>query len=643
MAMAEEELASATPALRERATPRPRPADWVEAILEHAPCGILLTDARGRIVLANRAAARMFGWSLEELLERNVEDLLPERLRAFHREARMQKGPLPHARPLGSGRDFVGLRRDGTEFPLEIGLGAGDRAGGHTAVFLVDVTGVRSAEQRYQALFAHANDAICITDREGRILECNRYAVRAAGLPTAELVGRSYRALVRPESIAGFEEAFAVCLERGSSHVEGVRVRRADGSVLSFDVSCTRVAVGDESVVLLVGRDETARNEMREQILLSERMASVGMLAAGVAHEINNPLAAVVVNLELAAKELREAREAGEPLALDRIEEDVRDAREGAGRVREIVRDLKIFSKPEEDKRGAVDLVRVLDSTLRMAWNEIKHRARLVKDFAAAPLAWGNESRLGQVFLNLVVNAAQAIPEGSAQKNEIRVVLGTDDRGWAVVEIEDTGSGMPAEVREKLFTPFFTTKPAGVGTGLGLAMCHRIVSGLGGRISFRSSEGVGTTFLVAIPPAPAEPLGATVAPAAQGSCARARVLVVDDEDIVCRSVERVLRAHHDVTTTRRAEKALERIAAGEVFDVVLCDLMMPEMTGMELYDRTRRVAPALAQRFVFLTGGAFTPRARAFLDEVPSPRLEKPFDAQSLLTLVNGLLRGPPG
>jgi CheY-like chemotaxis protein len=190
-------------------------------------------------------------------------------------------------------------------------------------------------------------------------------------------------------------------------------------------------------------------------------------------------------------------------------------------------------------------------------------------------------------------------------------------------------------VLKRLFTPFFTTKPIGVGTGLGLSICHRIVTALGGEISAESVSGKGSTFRVALLPAiPTEERPET-APAVSRALRRGRILVVDDESMIALVVRRTLSADHDVTVSRHGREALERFNAGERFDVILCDLMMPEMTGMDLHAALLDAAPDQAQRMIFITGGAFTSRARAFLDQVPNLRIEKPFEAVSLRAIVN--------
>jgi signal transduction histidine kinase len=396
------------------------------------------------------------------------------------------------------------------------------------------------------------------------------------------------------------------------------------------------------------------RRKMQEQLLIADRMASVGTLAAGVAHEINNPLAALVANLDLTVQLLigaKRSRGVGKGdsatvaaldtmvRGMDELDEPLRDAREAADRVREIVKDLRIFSRSDEESRRPVDVHRVMESTLRMAWNEIRHRARLVKNYGDTPLVDGNESRLGQVFLNLIVNAAQAIPEGDTARQEIRVTTSCVRGDRVAIEVRDTGSGIPESLRTKIFDPFFTTKPAGVGTGLGLAICHRIISGMNGTIEVESEMGKGTLFRVTLPVARGEQAEITPIPSIAVAARRGRILVVDDEPMMGSVMRRMLSAEHDVTSLTSARAAQELITAGERYDVILSDLMMPEITGMDLYETLVKIAPEQAERIVFMTGGAFTGRARDFLNKVRNPRVDKPFDLNTLRALIHSLTR----
>jgi signal transduction histidine kinase len=400
---------------------------------------------------------------------------------------------------------------------------------------------------------------------------------------------------------------------------------------------------------LSVVRDMTERKKLQSQLMVSDRMASVGTLAAGVAHEINNPLAAVIGNLGCIAETLERmigGAAAGESPArttarfLDEIKAPLDDARDGAQRMRLIVRDLRIFSRvPADEPSGAVDAKAIMESSLRMAWNEIRHRARLIKAYSPVPPVKANEARLGQVFLNLVVNAAQSLPEGQAEHNEIRVSTRLDGQR-VIIEVCDTGSGIPPEIIDRIFDAFFTTKEVGVGTGLGLAICQRIVTDMGGELTVKSEVGKGSTFRVALPVALAEdseapPTDQEVPVAGR----RGRILVVDDEELVARGVKRILSKEHDVVIMLAAKEALALCARGERFDLILCDLMMPEMTGMDFHHELLQLAPDQAGRMVFLTGGAFTPKARHFLSDSPKEQLEKPFDPANLRAIIQRHLR----
>ncbi len=320
-------------------------------------------------------------------------------------------------------------------------------------------------------------------------------------------------------------------------------------------------------------------------------------------------------------------------------------ARDGAERIRDIVRGLKTFSRPENETLMPLAVAPVLDATLAMIANEIRHRGKLVKEYSTTPEVFANEARLGQVFLNLLMNAVQALPEGRDDQNEIRVVVRAASGGdRVVVEVRDNGVGISPQVRGRIFEPFFTTKPVGIGTGLGLAICHGIVTGLGGSLTVESEVGEGSTFRVELP-AGRQTMGAVVAsttsPPLRAAPRRGRILVVDDEPIVCFSLERLLSSEGAVVALTSAREALARIQAGERFDVIICDLLMPEMDASALHEELLSVAPEQAERMVFVTGGAFTMRAREFLDRVPNERLGKPFDVDALLTLVRRRLSLP--
>jgi signal transduction histidine kinase len=398
----------------------------------------------------------------------------------------------------------------------------------------------------------------------------------------------------------------------------------------------------DEVFVLLRDLTETrklarrlSRVEEEAKLLRADRMASVGQLAAAVAHEANNPLAYVIANLSFVQERLAEIRGAEIDAARPALEEALQESRQGADRVRQIVRDLKTFARADEEEQKPLEVAAVMDSTLKMAATEIRHRARLEKRYGDVPLVVANEGRLAQVFLNLVVNAAQAIEPGRAESNEICIVLGKDECGGATIEVTDSGTGISPENLARVTEPFFTTKPIGIGTGLGLTVCKNIVEGYGGTLELSSHVGAGTTARIVLPAAPP---GAVLEKRSEvvalpPASVRYRVLAIDDDPLVIKALKRVLRAY-DLTTTQGGREALELLSSRQPFHVILCDLMMPDLTGIDVYHRVKESDPGLEERIVFLTGGAFTEQARGFLATVPNLRLDKPFSPEGLEKVI---------
>jgi signal transduction histidine kinase len=247
----------------------------------------------------------------------------------------------------------------------------------------------------------------------------------------------------------------------------------------------------------LVVHDVTERRAMQAQLVAAGRLAAVGTMARGVAHEINNPLTYVISGLQYVADDLQELAEHLPAGRLAELEAALADARRGADQVRFVVNDLQAYSR-DRDRLEPVQLERALDLAASMASNHLRDRARLIKDYREMPPVLANEVRLGQVFLNLLVNAAQAIPAGRPGGNAVRISARTE-QGRAVVEVHDTGCGIPAQIKERIFDPFFTTKAVGEGTGLGLFIADGIVKGMGGTIRFESEPGRGSTFIVTLP------------------------------------------------------------------------------------------------------------------------------------------------
>jgi PAS domain S-box-containing protein len=521
---------------------------------------------------------------------------------------------------------------------------------------------LKTAEERLRSVVSHAPIILFAFDSQGRFIVSEGRGLVALGLTPKQVLGQSVFSVYKdvPEIIEHARRAL-----RGEAFTVSLDL---PGPKLAYETRYTPVFGERGEVVEVIGvatditerhKAEAALRQSEARLIEADRLASIGALAAGVAHEINNPLSYVLLNLDMAIRDLTSAAAhqggGGEGARFAEIVARLSEARAGVDRVGHIVQDLKAFSRVDTDQRDLTDVRRVLDETIDLASNEIRHRARLVRAYGEVPMVLASASRLSQVFLNLFVNAAQSMPEGEAEQNQIRVTTGVDGAGRVLVEVADTGTGMTPEVLARVFEPFFTTKPAGVGTGLGLSICHGIISSLGGEITVQSRVGDGTTFRIALPRADGQakeapsrvdaPLSVSQAPG-DGSLpppisepARARLLVVDDETVLATALGRALTPDFDVTVLGNGRDALRLLRDDPRFDVILCDLIMPELTGMDLFEELQRSHPALADRIIFMTGGTFTARARNFLAAVPNPALEKPFDIATLQTMLKARAR----
>ncbi|HSN30252.1 MAG TPA: ATP-binding protein [Kofleriaceae bacterium] len=503
---------------------------------------------------------------------------------------------------------------------------------------------LRRSEASFRTLTEHLPIGVLV-HREGQIQYANRATAALLDYPDpSALLGRSLFELAAPsvhETIRRRVEAFRTATPSYQPPESGEMLRR-DGTRIEVEAEAIRIDFDGAPAMLLLLRNLTERHEMVARLAVADRMRSVGMLAAGVAHEINNPLTYVLANLDLLAMQLSQFARGISTASRTELEALVNDAREGATRVRDVVRDLRALSRADDEPSGSADLRQVLESCFKLADSEIRYRARLVTDLEAAPPARGSASRLAQVFLNLLINAAHAIPVGHADDHRITVRLRSVPGGKVVVEIADTGAGIAPSVLGRIFEPFFTTKPAGEGTGLGLAICHGIVKSVGGDIDVESEVGRGTTFRVTLPassaaPAPALTIARTTRPARRG-----RVLVIDDEQAIGNSLRLLLEDKHDVVVLTRACDALARIRDGERYDAILCDLMMPEMSGIALHAAIAEVAPEQLARMVFVTGGAFTREAQEFVARCEHPPIQKPFDVEDLTAMIDRLVHGAP-
>jgi two-component system cell cycle sensor histidine kinase/response regulator CckA len=407
----------------------------------------------------------------------------------------------------------------------------------------------------------------------------------------------------------------------------------------------------------------TAEDERltRERLDSVERLASLARMAAGVAHQINNPLTVVLANAELVAHELERRRFSGSPSQPETVSDQERldetievqaELRMAAQRIARIVANIQFFCQPSPPPAARADVRRAIERAIRMTAGDIAGRARVVQELRPVPKVRTSEAHLTEVLKQLLLNAVQAIEARPAATNEISVRTRLTEEGQIRIDVADSGCGITPEVQRRIFEPFFTTKPVGVGTGLGLSICHGIVTAAGGRLSVetRAEGGAQVTLLLpsvesasgqlAFSPRPAVDVrsGRLLISAGQRRThGQRRILMVDDEPMLLRSVRRLL-PEYELVCVESAKKALALLDAGRPFDLIVSDVMMPEMSGIDFYEALCARYPEEARRVVFVTGGALGHHVGSFLGSVPNMRLEKPFAAADLRRVIEQAL-----
>jgi PAS domain S-box-containing protein len=576
-----------------------------------------------RIRYANPAFGSFFGRSPDSLVGVELASLFPEGER-----------PRPGAWLDQTPRTIV-VQREGRRFELEVRSVDGIEFSGHeAAVFLArDLTEAREAQariERTEAAMVGLLDAfpdLVLRFDGNNVLR----SVHGVGGPEVELVRQRIGQLA-PEVLRLFTWVDpALNAQAQADFEEAFRSRRTVSRAITLpapdgaprDLLVRYAPIGGELVIII--QDETERRHVARRLQVSERMASLGSLAAGVAHEINNPLTWVLTNLDVLEAQL----EVGAP-GVDALE-IVREVIDGARRIRDTVAGMKDFSRVSKRAPALVDVAPVIEKAGRMAQHELKHCARLVLELSPAPRVLVDETELGLVFVNLLVNAGQAMPPGATpQTHRVTVTLGArDDR--VVATVTDTGTGIPPEVADRLFEPFVTSKQPGRGTGLGLAISRRIVDEAGGQLSVVSVPGR-TTFTIDLPAAPED----VARPEATVQARPSRPLlvgVIDDEPMVVTSLRRLL-PDHRVLAYASVDAAVAALVGEPLPDVVLCDVMMPGLNGIDVAEQLASRRPEARARLVFMSGGAFTPRVQRFFETSTTRVLRRPFEANELLAVL---------
>jgi PAS domain S-box-containing protein len=537
-----------------------------------------------------------------------------------------------------------------------------------------------ASADRYRALIEAADDAILVADFDaGLIIEANPAACELFGFSTRELLEMPIRLLHFGDD-ADLDRVMNEIAQRERAWHPNLRSKRKDGSAFWAELRAKAFESGGNKLVLFIVRDVTPRVDKESELaqayqtlkdtqatlLHSGKLAAIGQLAGGVAHEVNNPATFILTNLRAmrdgvallrrSVSVLRRELSAAVVLPPDKrlvvdgvlgngdLESVLRETGEmvednlaGMERIASIVNDLRIFSRIEQEDVQRVNVNDIVDAACNLAFADIRHRARLVKELAKVPIVNAEPGKLAQVFTNLLLNAAHSIEEGAAHENEIRVATYVHE-GFVVVAIRDTGPGMPADARARVFEAFHATGPKDYRTGLGLSLSAEIVRLHGGTIEVDSEEGSGSRFEVRLPvPSEEEPKDDVerVPARRRPSDRRARILVIDDDRAVLRAYRRMLSSRHDVVLASGGAEGLDLLERDDNFDIILCDVMMPQVDGPMVYEALSKRSPDLVGRLVFCSGGAFTPRAKQFLASIQNVFLAKPIDSDALRSAID--------
>ena len=623
----------------------------LHAILDAAPCGIVMSRADGRIVLANAEAESLFGYARGELDERTIDTLVPERLRAEERGKRALLLADPARASARS--ESHGLRKDGAEIALDIAqrvVVARDET--FVVSSIADVRAREHADERFQIAVESSPNGMVMIDGEGRIVLVNREIERMFGYSRTELLGQGIELLVPERFRAAHSVDRTAFLKHPQARAMGagrdLHGVRKDGTEIPLEIGLNPIKT-DEGVFVLGSvldisarkRAEDERLRLEEQLRHAQKMEAVGRLASGIAHDFNNVLMGIM-SCGALAKHTLNADHPADPI--------IDDMCSAAERGATLSRDLLNFSrrKPADAVPSQLnDVVRVAERMLRQMIGE--DIALVVELCPSGGPIVGNPTHLEHILLNLAVNARDAMPKGGKLRimtRDVQLTQPLQTRGrvlepgaYIALTVEDSGIGMPPATRERVFEPFFTTKDIGTGTGLGLYTVYSITQQLGGGIDVESEVGAGTRFILYFPVReglrPAKPLAST-ARSASAVGASARILIVEDERLIRISLGRMLsQMGYEVLEAANAAKALS-VASANAIDLVLSDMVLPDANGAELARSLRAGQPALKVLFMsaypndlLIQQGRIAPGTAS---------LQKPFDEETLAHAVREAL-----
>ena len=505
-------------------------------------------------------------------------------------------------------------------------------------------------EHQFQALVECSADAIFITDFDSaRFLKVNARACELFGYPAHELRGMTGRQLHPSEDCAIVDDISRDLIREGSVTRHAVRLRRKDGRPFWAELrSCAYQADGRKLYVTFV-RDISGKllrehelnqayqtlKDTEAQLIRSSRLAAIGQVAAGVAHEVNNPAASALMNLEVLAQDIKalatqaigaspDSLPGAVRHATEQADAAVRDASEAVRRIASVIKGLRGFAQISEEEVQRVDLNEAIDAALRLVSHQLRQHAVVRCELGSTRTVVADRGKLIQVFINLLLNAMQAIEVGGGGVIKVQT---RDSCDGVLARLEDDGPGVSAAIAAHIFEPFFTTKEAEHGTGLGLSLCADILHRHRGRLELCATTGRGACFELFLPLSTG--LEVPVRKESREPLLRGRILVVDDDASLVRAYRRWLGRTHDVIVAYDGQEALQVLEQDQAFDVILCDLMMPRFDGVALYEALRVRRPDLLSRVVFCSGGTTRRRYQDFLQLPSITFFDKPLQREA--------------
>ncbi|HEY8176672.1 MAG TPA: PAS domain S-box protein [Gemmatimonadaceae bacterium] len=602
-------------------------------VLDQAPDALLATGVDGRIAQCNAAASELFARRSEELIGTSLRTLIVRADRETFddraRDARLH-GPQRFDARIKLGRGETGTVAIAMSAMSPMHAPDGDAG---LVITARDVTADREAtadlarsESRYRHLFEAASDAIMTFDSLGRFTTVNGAAEQISGYTHEELIGKFFGPLLAVEALPRALLEFRRALSGAAGQFETTMLHRnGERRHLTVNYACPERS---REVICMI-RDATAEKQLQQQLIQAEKMAAIGQLVSGVAHELNNPLASIsaFAQLLLADNHLTDEQ---------RHSADVVKAE--ARRAARIVHNLLTFARQHKAEKITADVNNVLHDTLELRTYELNVRGiHIVRDFDdnTPPITMVDIHQLQQVVLNLITNAEQAMADVERERH--RLILRTRTLSDVIrIEVEDTGPGIPAGAMHQIFNPFFTTKPTGKGTGLGLSISLGIVGEHGGRIWAENVAG-GARFTVELPRVASDERAAlSLVPATPPPHPESlRILVVDDEEALRTALGRFLSSEgHSVVAVGSGSEAIWRAEGDEEFDLVLLDLRMPDVSGQQVFERWRRERPELSDRVVFITGDIVSADLQSFLRGTGRPYIAKPFEFTAVVDIL---------